>query len=176
VVVDVTLEKFIGIRVSREVYEKIKKLKITSKELRKLIEDYVRSREQGLGETPKPDSVSQKQDLDSKVSDILSKFERQALEYVNALDEFCDNYAKEVAKAKNITRDDVVQFIYDSCRYSLRTHAFNTLKQAFREKILPLLGQLSDNEIDRVQREIIKIIDKAVKELYPEPHPPLPPI
>jgi predicted CopG family antitoxin len=163
-----TLGKIISIRVSEDLYSKLKELKITSEELRKVIEDYVTSKERGLGESPKTDSgVSS----DSKVSEILSQFERIALEYIEYTKNFCEDHANQVvAKDPQADRD----LIYDLCRYNLRRHAYNTLRDFYKIKVAPLIREYVDSgEYDKIERRVHDIIDRAVRELYSDPYPPM---
>jgi predicted CopG family antitoxin len=170
VVVGVSLGKFITIRVSEDLYNKLKELKITTTELRKVIEDYIRSKERGLGESPKDSSVS-RDSSDSKISEILSKFESRALEYIEDIKKLCRDYANEVvAKDPQADRD----LVYDLCRYQLRRHVYNTLRDFYKIKVEPLIREyVSEGEYHKVERRVHDIINKMIKELYPEPYPPM---
>jgi len=155
--------KIIGIRVSEDLYKKIKRLKITSKELRKVIMEYVEKR---LGESQKT------QKIDSRVSEILKKFEKAVEDYIDKLQELCREEARNIAQREN--KEKLLDYVYKECTYTLRRHAYNTMRDHYEEKVKPLIPtqyrEFADREAYR------RIILNAVKKLYPDPYPPVPPI
>jgi predicted DNA-binding protein len=144
-----------------------KRLKEIAEKRGKTVSDILRELISSYTETPQ-------QDYSDSLAEILRQFEERAMEYIENTKKFCEEYSNEVL-VNNPQAD--WEFVYDTCRYNLRRHAYNTLKIYFEEKVKPLLRKyvLDVKTQVEIERRIHEIINKAVKELYPSPYPPMKP-
>jgi len=97
---------------------------------------------------------------------------KTAEEYINGLHEFCREEARNIAQREN--KEKLLDYIYKECTYLLRRHAFNKLRDFYEQKVKP---QIPSEFVEHADREVYKkILLNAVKKLYPDPYPPVPPI
>jgi predicted transcriptional regulator len=144
----------------REIAEK--RGKTVSDVLRELIDSYIENHSREEADS----SVNE-------INEILKQFEERAMEYIDSLKKFCSEHADIVA-SRNPGADR--DFVYESCLWELRRHAYNTLKHYYERKVIPLIRPyVTDANRLEVEKKVHEIINKAVRELYSSPYPPLKP-
>jgi hypothetical protein len=156
-------------RVSTEVADKLeeiarKKRKKVSEILKEIVDSYLES----TPETTDSDTGV------TEIDNILNQFNDRAMEYIENFKKFCKEHSDTVAqKQPGVDKE----FVYEHCLWSFRRHVYNTLKLYYEEKVIPLLRRyIRDSHTQlSVERRVMEIINKAVKELYPYPYPPVKP-
>jgi len=112
--------------------------------------------------------------LSDSVNEILMKFENAVKEYIENLKRFCRDHADTVVKNNQNVN---ARYIYEECLWSLRRHAYNSIKSHYEEKLIPILmNYVRDTDTQlQVEKKVYEIINRAVRDLYPSPYPPVRP-
>jgi len=158
--------KVIGVRVDSGIAERLEELarrrgKKVSDLLKELVESYLESAPQ--------DNATISNDT---IENALKQFNDIAMEYVENFKKFCKEHSEIVAQNhSNVDKE----FIYEHCLWGFRRHVYNTLRHYYERKVIPTIRVfIRDNDTQLyVERRVSEIINKAVKELYSSPYPPV---
>lgn len=144
----------VSVRLNREIVEELKRRGDISTVLKEII------------------SKSITKSTESSLPEIITEFKNRVEEYIERVKQFCNDHANEIITFHESEKDKF-EYWRDTCLHRYRTITRHNLHVYVKDKLFP---KIRPEDRASIEKQVNKIIEDAVNEIYNSQYPPVYPI